>query len=446
MSIEQATKKKKSTVRHTRAIQKDRRQRPTGSPPAAEVEARLHELVHPATLGQVGYFHDLGLRERVLTLPIMMGLLLSLIWRQIGGVSELVRVVQQEVVLWVPPRRVTQQAFTQRLSTLRADLFARVLETILPRVQERWQLRTRPLPPEIAWAEAHYQQVLVCDGSTLDGLLRKVGVLRDAPRTPLAGRMTALLSLGSRLPQRVWFEADASAHDQRFWPRIVAALVPQSLLLFDLGYTNFGHFADLTRRQVTFITRAKSNLVFNVAQVRLQRANVRDRVVWIGKADERQQVRLIEVRYHGKWYRYLTNELDTTRLPTEYVVALYWQRWRIEDAYAIVKRLLGLAYFHSGSQNGVELQLWATWILYAVLIDLTDAVAQALNKPVAALSIEMIYRALYHFTHAAHRGAASDLVTYLAANAVWLGILKRKRKSKPSPLAVVRHLTSLPDP
>ena len=61
--------------------------------------------------------------------------------------------------------------------------------------------------------------------------------------------------------------------------------------------------------------------------------------------DERQLVRLISVLYHGTWYRYLTNELDTARLPAPYAVALYWQRWRIEDAYAIVKRLLGLAYF-----------------------------------------------------------------------------------------------------
>jgi len=37
--------------------------------------------------------------------------------------------------------------------------------------------------------------------------------------------------------------------------------------------------------------------------------------------------------------------------------------------------LLGLAYFWTGSENGVCGQLWATWLLYAVLVDLTDAVA-----------------------------------------------------------------------
>lgn len=139
-------------------------------------------------------------------------------------------------------------------------------------------------------------------------------------------------------------------------------------------------------------------------------------------------VRLIAVLDRGRWYRSLTNALDPARLPTPSVVALYWQRWRIEDTSNIVKRLLGLAYFGVGSQNGVALQLWATWLLYAVLVDLTDAVADALNQPFAAVSLEMVYRSLYFFTQAYHRGEATDVVAYLAANATWLGLLKRKPK------------------
>lgn len=133
------------------------------------------------------------------------------------------------------------------------------------------------------------------------------------------------------------------------------------------------------------------------------------------------------------------------------MVALYGQRWRIEDAYAIVKRLLGLAYFWTGSENGVCLQLWATWLLYAVLVDLTDAVADALNQPFAALSLEMVYRSLYHaesrFAQAYHRGAATDVVQYLAANAQWLGILKRQRKRQTKPARLnPLPLTALSEP
>ena len=157
---------------------------------------------------------------------------------------------------------------------------------------------------------------------------------------------------------------------------------------------------------------------------------------------------MIEILYRGKWYRYMTNELDDKKLPTAYVVALYWQRWRIEDAYNIVKRLLGLAYFWCGAQNAVEMQIWATWLLYVVLIDLTDAVAEALNQPFAAISIEMVYRSLYFFTTARQRGETNDVVAYLAAEAKFLGILKRKHKDdNPSPLVFIPNLlTDLSNP
>ncbi len=63
-----APPKKRSSVRHTRAIQRDRTQRPLSAPPAEAVVARLTEIVQPATLAQVSYFHGLGLRARLLTL------------------------------------------------------------------------------------------------------------------------------------------------------------------------------------------------------------------------------------------------------------------------------------------------------------------------------------------------------------------------------------------
>jgi len=421
--------KKSSSVRHTRAIQRDRSKRPLVAPPDEQVSQQLTDLVHPATLSQVAYFHELGLRERVFTLPLMVAIVLSMIWRQIGEVTQVVRLMQKESLLWAQPQRITQQALSERFRTLPAELFLKVLEAILPVMQTRWQARQRPLPPEVAWAKSQYTQVLVQDGSTLDALLCKVGLLRDSIVHPLAGRMTALLDLCSRLPYHLWYEEDAEAHDQRFWECILAVLRAGSLLIFDLGYTNFTVFVQLTAAQVTFLTRAKKNLSYQIERTLQRTAALHESIVWIGQGETRQQVRLIEVLYRGLWYRYLTNELDAARLPALYAIALYGHRWRIEDAFNVVKRLLGLAYFWSRSLNSVALQVWATWLLYAVLVDLTDAVADELKQPFATVSLEMVYRSLYFFTQAYHRGEATDVVKYLAENASWLGILKRKRKS-----------------
>jgi hypothetical protein len=439
--------RKASSVRHTRAIQRDRTKHSITAPTGEEIQDRLVEIVRPATLAQVAYFRKLGLRERTLGLVVMVAFVLDMIWRQISGVSEMVRLVQTETVLWVSPTKVSQQAFSQRLTSLPSELFLNILLSVLPQMHHRWRERQRPVAPEIAWALERYSEVQAVDGSTLDALIRKIGLLKDLPQNPLAGKITALLNLGSRLPSQIWYEADPKAHDQRFWPQILAALKANSLLIFDLGYINFDVFAQLTLTPVKFITRAKSNLVYTFERAILNTARVRDSLVWIGPEENRQLVRLVEVIYNGKWYRYLSNELDTERLPTAYLVALYWQRWRIEDAYAIVKRLLGLAYFWCGAQNAVEMQVWATWLLYVALVDLTDAVAEALNQPFAAISIEMVYRSLYFFTQAHARGQADDVVTYLASNTRLLGIVKRKRKGQhPSPLELIPILTQTNSP
>jgi len=437
--------KKTSSVRHTRAVQRDRSKRPDVAPPDEQIADRLREIVHPAILAQVAHFQRLGLRERTLTLPVMVALVLSMVWRHISSVTALTKMMMTEGLLWAEPRKVSQQALSERFRAVPSILFLRVLLVVLPLMETRWRSRQRPLPAEIAWAQERYTEVVVHDGSTLDALLRKVGLLRDADTNPLAGRMAAVLDLCSHLPRHIWYEEDAQAHDQRFWPRILEVLKAGSLLIFDLGFTNFGVYAQLTAATITFITRAKSNLAYEVERVVRRTAQVHEMLVWIGKGDDRQVVRLIEVLYQGKWYRYLTNELDTERLPAPYVVALYWQRWRIEDAYNIVKRLLGLAYFWVGSQNGVEIQVWATWLLYAVLVDLTDAIAERLNKPFAAISVEMVYRSIYYFAQAYHRGDAEDPVVYLADNATWLGVLKRERKHRPSPL-VLFDLTNSSEP
>ena len=296
-------KTNKSSVRHTRAIQVDRQKRSLVDNLAEDVAKLFRSIVHPLTLSQCELFRQMGLRERTLTLPVMMALLLSAIWRQIAGVSELARLIRDEAVLWEEPKEVSQQALSERLNTLPAILFLNVLNLLLPKMQQRWEARQRPLPPEVAWAAERFTTCLIVDGSTLDALIRKVGLLRDLDKHPLAGKMSALLHLGSRLPHQIWFNSNPTSHDQTFWEQILQHVVAGSLLLFDLGYTNFTRFRELTEKEVTFITRAKSNLKYETAVRFTVTAVFRDTLVWIGTGDDRQQMRLVEVLYGNKWHR-----------------------------------------------------------------------------------------------------------------------------------------------
>ena len=105
----------------------------------------------------------------------------------------------------------------------------------------------------------------------------------------------------------------------------------------------------------------------------------------------------------------------TTQVLPPFVVAdLYRRRWRIEEAFNTVKRLLNLAYLWTGSINGVQLQIWATWLFYAILVDLGDAVADEVGLPFDRISLEMLLRGMYHFNNAYNKGEATDPVSYFA--------------------------------
>lgn len=423
------TSKKRSSVRHTRAIGRNRSKRVLTIPPAKEVEDHLRKLIVPVAEAQQEEYKKMGMRNRILTLSVMTAIVITMIWQQVGsGPSEIARLLPMGTVLWVPALHVTQQAISLRLGDFPSILFLGMLNTLLSVLHHRWHDRRRPLPPEVAWAVEQYSQVLIVDGSTLDVLLRKIGLLRDLVVPLLAGKMMGMLDLVSHLPVKIWFNPDPKVHDQTFWSKILAASPPGALLVFDKGFICFQHFVKLTKAGIFFITRAKSNLKYHLEQAIVRTATVHDLLIWIGEGETRQQLRLIEVLYHGKWYRYLTNELDAQRLPWNYVVALYWQRWRIEDAFLIVKELLGLSYFWTGAQNGVEMQVWATWMVYAILLDLSDTVASALWRPLAEISVEMVFRGLGYFAQAILKGENANLIPFLVAHAGLLKLVKRRRK------------------
>ena len=103
---------------------------------------------------------------------------------------------------------------------------------------------------------------------------------------------------------------------------------------------------------------------------------------------------------------------------------MYEQRWHIETAFALVKRLLGLSYLWVGSINGVQLQVWATWLYYAVLIDLCDEVAEILQLPLERISVEMVSRSLYFYVQATAQGYTGTAAQHFAQAAKLLGIVK----------------------
>ncbi len=132
-------------------------------------------------------------------------------------------------------------------------------------------------------------------------------------------------------------------------------------------------------------------------------------------------LRLVSILWKGTWYRYLTNVLDPEQLSARPVGELYRRRWRIEDAFLLTQRLLGLSYLWVGGRNGVQIQIYATWIFYAVLVDVCRQVAVVLGQPQDRISVEMVYRSFYHFSRASEKDPSLQLIPFLMARAKLLG-------------------------
>jgi hypothetical protein len=397
------------------------------------VASQLEALLTPAITAQENYYRQLRLRDRILNLPLMVAAVLTLLWRDVAGVTELTRMLARGGFLWCSPKTVTQQAISQRFLTFPACLFEKIFKDLLLHLKAAWHIpNSRPIPESVQFTLSRFEKIWIVDSSTLEALFRKLGSLEDVPKGQVAGKMGTVIDLMTRLPVEIWFQENPRASDTRLEENILSLVTANTLLLLDRGFYHFSFWLKLIEHKVYFITRLKKGASIQIEQVFTDSYALRDRRVRLGAGTKKTPfitLRLIEVRSGKTWHSYLTSVLDPTILPPYVVADLYRRRWRIEEAFNTVKRLLGLSYLWTGSLNGIQLQLWGTWLFYAVLVDLGDAVAQELSLPFDHISLEMIYRGLYHFSVAHQKGQATDPVKYFAAPENQdLGIVKQQRK------------------
>jgi len=404
------------------------------TPPAPSTEAleqRLIDWLTPGTFANLKSVNDHGrqLRDRTLTLSVMAALVVSLVYRQVRYLSDIVRLLEQEGLLWVPAQAVTKQAVSERLRTLPAALFMEMFEQVVRRMS------ARPQPvvtgTERPWSK-HFSAIWIADGSTLSRLQRRLGAHRGLPSNPLAGKIMMVVEAFSHRPVKVWHDDNPQRSDMS-WSDELAALLPVGgLLMVDMGFFAFPWFDAMTTAQKFFVTRLKRKVTYQVVQGLSSGPCYRDEIIemGLGRHPCEHPVRMVSVLWGKTWYRYLTNVLDPEVLSAQQVCDLYRRRWRIEEAFLLTKRLLGLAYLWVGGNNGIKIQIYATWTFYAVLNDLCAEVAVALNQPIEMISMEMVFRSLYHYAHAKQRDQETELIPFLVQFHKSFGLIKAKRKQQ----------------
>jgi Transposase DDE domain len=406
-------------------------------PAVEDVEQRLMDVLRPSLLAPRQLERRdprqpqrrIRMRQRLLTWPVIVAIMVSLVWRRVPSIAEVQKVLTREGLLGVSPLQVSPQAITTRLDVLPAAVMGQLFAEVCTRVQAQ---SPPPLPhPRWAPTRERFPWLAMVEGSTLEALRKKTEVLRERTGLVWAGTMMVRVEAFSHRPLWQLYTEDAAAHDQRCAAEILAARPVGGLLVFDLGFFSLLWCDDFTDQQKFFVTRMREKTAYRTVHALSCGPYYRDEIIQVGqyRANPCQHpLRMVSVRWQGTWYRYLTNVRDPQGLSARQVCELYRRRWRIEEACALTKRLLDLAYVWTGSSNAVQLQIYATLMFYAVLLTICQQVAQVVGDPLERISVEMVFRAFYHDSRAVQRGECDDLGAFLAEHAQLLGLVKRQRK------------------
>ena len=138
---------------------------------------------------------------------------------------------------------------------------------------------------------------------------------------------------------------------------------------------DFAHLADLSMREVFWVTRAKDNMRCRVIQHYQQRVDgniLRDDLIALTNPDlpARLSGRVAPGRGLGRSGRqevamvFLTNNLKWSATD---IADFYRCRWQIEVFFKQIKQTLQLADFLGNSANAVRWQVWTALLVYVLL-------------------------------------------------------------------------------
>lgn len=291
-----------------------------------------------------------------------------------------------------PPIPLTEAAVYQRLARAPVDALQALFTRITSVLRERFAaFKDTP-------AAAFATDIIALDHSTLDPVLRRLKVLRDAPPGALIpGKLATLFDIRRQLFVHVELEEDAHRNVKVNVSRFLDLLAPGTLLLFDLGYFAFEWFDLLASRGFYYISRLREkttwveqHLLIDTVQ---DQTRLRETLVYLGKyrADRASSaVRLIEITKGSRTWRYITNVLDPRELPAADLVGLYARRWDIEQSFNLLKTHLKLYLLWSARPNVVMLQVYATLIIAQVLLALRTDLAERTKSELREISLPLL--------------------------------------------------------
>ena len=265
-----------------------------------------------------------------------------------------------------PSKNALSHANRQRNPQMAEALFWTMLDH-LQQLHPGFGARHRP-----KFAFRFKRLIHIVDSTTIQLVARCLDWAKHR-RRKAAAKCHVRLNLQTFLPRFALVDT-AGEHDNRRAHELCAGVQAGEIVIFDKAYVDFAHLADLSMREVFWVTRAKENLLYRVVR-RLQTGRsgniLRDDLIELtGPARQaypvelRRVVALVEVDGAMREMVFLTNNLTWS---AQTIADLYRCRWSIEVFFKELKQTLQLADFLGHNANAVRWQVWTALLVYLLL-------------------------------------------------------------------------------
>lgn len=147
---------------------------------------------------------------------------------------------------------------------------------------------------------------------------------------------------------------------------LTAGLKPGQIGIFDRGYVDLKHFAELSERKVIWVTRWKEGMTADVFEARPVTGKIlADELVGLSDSQLARRIRaLVMVDGVEREMVFLTNQVDWS---AKLIVELYKCRWEIEVFFKQMKQTLKLCDFIGNSANAIRWQVWMALLAHLLV-------------------------------------------------------------------------------
>lgn len=207
-----------------------------------------------------------------------------------------------------------------------------------------------------------FKDILTCVGRKSNTGKRKGGI-----------KVHTQINLQEKVPKLIWFSA-ATTHDKQFLKHI--QLEKGKIAVFDKGYNDYKTFDEFTENDIFFVTRLKSNAVYESVKENdipnyIDDGVLKDEIIRVDVKENGSYLKTIELRKIAYWddenkrcFEFITN---LKGMNAGHIALIYKKRWQIELLFKQLKQNFPLKFFLGDNENAIKIQIWCTLIVNLLL-------------------------------------------------------------------------------